>query len=82
MKPKKDISIVRSSAAELIVDRADADKNNMGLTTWKDAPSRTACSRAILTGWSRGLRSDQISPLQGFSYAGDVFVACHQMWRM
>lgn len=26
------------TAAELIVDRADAEKNNMGLTTWKDAP--------------------------------------------
>ncbi len=26
------------TAAELIVDRADADKQHMGLTTWKDAP--------------------------------------------
>lgn len=26
------------TAAELIVDRADAEKSNMGLTTWKDAP--------------------------------------------
>ena len=26
------------TAAEVIVDRADADKQNMGLTTWKDAP--------------------------------------------
>lgn len=27
------------TAAELIVSRADADKVNMGLTTWKDAPT-------------------------------------------
>ncbi|MCO5273840.1 MAG: virulence RhuM family protein [Flavobacteriales bacterium] len=26
------------TAAEVIYDRADADKKNMGLTTWKDAP--------------------------------------------
>ena len=26
------------TAAEVIIQRADADKNNMGLTTWKDAP--------------------------------------------
>ncbi len=26
------------TAAELIISRADAEKNNMGLTTWKDAP--------------------------------------------
>ena len=26
------------TAAEVIVDRADAEKNHMGLTTWKDAP--------------------------------------------
>jgi len=26
------------TAAEMIVDRADADKRHMGLTTWKDAP--------------------------------------------
>ena len=26
------------TAAEVIMQRADADKNNMGLTTWKDAP--------------------------------------------
>ena len=26
------------TAAELIVNRADADRQNMGLTTWKDAP--------------------------------------------
>lgn len=27
------------TAAEVIVNRADADKQNMGLTTWKDAPT-------------------------------------------
>jgi len=26
------------TAAEVIIQRADADKDNMGLTTWKDAP--------------------------------------------
>jgi hypothetical protein len=26
------------TAAEVIVDRADAEKDHMGLTTWKDAP--------------------------------------------
>ena len=26
------------TAAEVIIQRADADKNNMGLTSWKDAP--------------------------------------------
>ena len=26
------------TAAELIVERADADKENMGLTTWENAP--------------------------------------------
>ena len=26
------------TAAELIIDRADATKENMGLTSWKDAP--------------------------------------------
>ncbi len=28
------------TAAEVIVNRADAEKENMGLTTWKDAPRR------------------------------------------
>lgn len=32
-------AIHRHTAAELIVERADAEKQNMGLTTWKDAPS-------------------------------------------
>jgi len=27
------------TAAEVVVNRADADKQHMGLTTWKDAPS-------------------------------------------
>lgn len=27
------------TAAELIVDRADADKEHMGLTTWEKAPN-------------------------------------------
>ena len=39
------------TAAELIIQRADADKNNMGLTTWKDAPSVSIglMVRALLT---------------------------------
>jgi hypothetical protein len=28
------------TAAEVIVNRADAEKEHMGLTTWKDAPAR------------------------------------------
>lgn len=31
-------AIHKHTAAELIMTRADAEKNNMGLTTWKDAP--------------------------------------------
>jgi len=31
-------AIHRHTAAELIVERADAEKQSMGLTTWKDAP--------------------------------------------
>jgi len=31
-------AIHRHTAAELILDRADAQKQHMGLTTWKDAP--------------------------------------------
>jgi len=31
-------AIHKHTAAELIITRADADKNNMGLTTWADAP--------------------------------------------
>jgi hypothetical protein len=36
---KMHFAIHGHTAAELIVERADADKKNMGLTTWKDAPS-------------------------------------------
>jgi len=32
-------AITGSTAAEIIDDRADADKPNMGLTTWKNSPS-------------------------------------------
>lgn len=38
MRKKKEVSI-RSSAAELIVERADSRKEHMGLTTWQDAPN-------------------------------------------
>ena len=31
-------AVTRQTAAELIVARADAQKPNMGLTTWKNAP--------------------------------------------
>jgi len=31
-------AVHRHTAAEIIVERADAKKTNMGLTTWKDAP--------------------------------------------
>jgi hypothetical protein len=39
--PKKQASkeiTIRSSAAELIYQRADAGREHMGLSTWKDAP--------------------------------------------
>lgn len=32
-------AITGSTAAEIIDNRADADKPNMGLTTWKNSPS-------------------------------------------
>ncbi|MDO5096895.1 MAG: virulence RhuM family protein [Peptostreptococcaceae bacterium] len=35
---KMHYAIHRHTAAELIYDRADANRPNMGLTTWKDAP--------------------------------------------
>jgi len=34
---RKESFLTRSSAVEVIVDRADAGKQHMGLTTWKDA---------------------------------------------
>lgn len=34
----KDYAIHGHTAAELIVERADSEKEHMGLTTWKDAP--------------------------------------------
>ena len=38
MKKKKEEITIRSSAAELIYERANADKPHMGLTTWSAAP--------------------------------------------
>lgn len=35
---KMHYAVHQHTAAELIVERADADKPNMGLTTWKDGP--------------------------------------------
>ena len=35
------------TAAELIVERADADRPNMGLTTWKDAPRGKILKRDV-----------------------------------
>ncbi|MDA6815720.1 virulence RhuM family protein, partial [Escherichia coli] len=32
-------AITKHTAAEIIYDRADSTKPNMGLTTWKNAPS-------------------------------------------
>jgi hypothetical protein len=31
-------AVHRKTAAELIIDRADCKKDNMGLTNWKKAP--------------------------------------------
>jgi len=36
---KLHFAVHRHTAAELIVERADNEKTNMGLTTWKDAPN-------------------------------------------
>ena len=36
---KMHFAIQGQTAAEVLVDRADADRPNMGLTTWKDAPT-------------------------------------------
>ena len=33
-------AVHRHTAAELIVERADAEKEHMGLTTWDAAPDR------------------------------------------
>ena len=37
---KMHYAVHEHTAAELIVERADADKENMGLTTWENAPDR------------------------------------------
>lgn len=39
MQNKMHFAVHGHTAAELIVDRADADKEHMGLTTWKKAPN-------------------------------------------
>ena len=39
MQNKMDFAVHGHTAAELIVDRADADKEHMGLTTWEKAPN-------------------------------------------
>jgi hypothetical protein len=31
-------AVHRHTAAEIIIEKADADQKNMGLTTWKSAP--------------------------------------------
>ena len=38
MQNKLHYAVHRHTAAELIVERADADKEHMGLTTWETAP--------------------------------------------
>ncbi|MCQ2350785.1 MAG: virulence RhuM family protein [Paludibacteraceae bacterium] len=38
MQNKMHYAVHRHTAAELIIDRANADKENMGLTTWENAP--------------------------------------------
>ena len=39
MQNKMHFAVHGHTAAELIVDRADADKEHMGLTTWEKAPN-------------------------------------------
>ena len=40
MQNKLHYAVHRHTAAELIVDRADAEKVNMGLTTWDGSPDK------------------------------------------
>lgn len=45
---KLHFAVTGQTAAELIFDRADAEKPTMGLTTWKDAPDGKILKRDIL----------------------------------
>ena len=45
MQNKMHYAIHGHTAAELIVERADSEKDHMGLTTWGDAPSGTSRKR-------------------------------------
>lgn len=44
-------AVTHQTAAEIIFDRADADKPNMGLTSWKNAPMAALCVRMLR--WQR-----------------------------
>lgn len=45
---KLHFAVTGQTAAELIYDRADAEKPTMGLTTWKDAPDGKILKRDIV----------------------------------
>lgn len=45
---KLHFAVTGQTAAELIYDRADAEKPTMGLTTWKDAPNGKILKRDII----------------------------------
>lgn len=45
---KLHFAVTGQTAAELIYDRADAEKPTMGLTTWKDAPDGKKLKRDII----------------------------------
>ena len=45
---KHHFAVTGQTAAELIYDRADAEKPTMGLTTWKDAPDGKILNRDII----------------------------------
>lgn len=46
---KLHFAVTGQTAAELIYDRADAEKPTMGLTTWKDAPNGKILKRDVVT---------------------------------
>ena len=47
MQNKLHFAITGKTAAELVYERADAEKPAMGLTTWKDAPDGKVLKRDI-----------------------------------
>lgn len=55
-------AIVEQTAAEIVYTKADAKKENMGLTTWKSSPGRILQSDAIIA--KNYLQEDEIKKLE------------------